>query len=220
MGFGTCTRRALQRASMPRGRCQLTLGGGGVLPRQCVQCGVRCDVGGWCTRIMITLYIADQWSVATTVWCRLCVGRRPFKGGALCENAAVSHLMLATGPRVLNSAPHAVLLIMHASVGGWFAGVFPGGQRNNWRCACAALCPRCAKTPPGSPSSGELRITDACMSTELPHCNVLYLFVSPAHTSMSSALVEPDSGVFFLQGTANMHVQFSNLLMARGRHIT
>ena len=26
---------------------------------------------------------------------------------------------------------------MHASVGGWFAGVFPGKQRDTWRCAKA-----------------------------------------------------------------------------------
>ena len=55
----------------------------------------------------------------------------------------LSLMMLATGPRVLNSAPHGVLNWSYIllQVGG-FQGSFRDKQRNNWRCvrALPALC--------------------------------------------------------------------------------
>ena len=49
---------------------------------------------------------------------------------------------------------------------------------------------------------GESGIMDACIQTKILHCNVLSPFVSTAHMSMNSELLEPGSAVFY-PGTTN-----------------
>ena len=47
---------------------------------------------------------------------------------------------------------------------------------------------------------------NACISMKVSHCNVLSSFVSTAHMSMNSELLEPGSVVFYLRGTTNERV--------------
>ena len=86
----------------------------------------------------------------------------PYCGAAACavRKAGWFPPPVATGPRVLKSAPP----IMHASVGGWFQGCSRDKQRNNWRCA---------KTPPRRrcmPQTKPARLCTDGPQTVLQHC--------------------------------------------------